>query len=66
MNLPAATRNMAKRPAPLFAVPITIAYPTKTGIGTIITTSALLFSLSETQAMKQSTKQAKMYTGIDR
>jgi hypothetical protein len=37
-----------------------MAYPTKTGIGTIITTSALLFSLSETQAMKQSTKQAKM------
>jgi hypothetical protein len=45
---------------------MTMAYPTKTGIGTIITMSALLLSLSDIQAMKQRTKQAKIYTGIDR
>lgn len=59
INLPAAIRNMANRPAPCWAVPMTIAYPIRTGIGTIITMSPRLLSLSEIQAMKQRTRQAK-------
>jgi len=44
---------MAKRLAPLLALPMTMTYPISRGIGTIITTMALFFSLSDTQAMKQ-------------
>lgn len=65
-SLPAATRNMATRPPAWLAVPMTIAYPAKTGTGVNITTTALFLSLSDNHAAKHRIRHAKMYTGMDR
>lgn len=51
-DLPAAHRNIAKKPAPRLGVPTAMAYPIMTRHGTVPPTMARLFNLSETHELQ--------------